>query len=247
VLGKYYAQPGKYAVEDGLLRCAGLWSMRIDNNHDKYVVAHLGDLGRDLPASEQGYWKSFNVPPDGGFSEVAVRRGFLNQWTSPQRPDLVFKSAFRQIQKRWEEKFGWSLFRPLGEGDAHLLDALHVPLSENQAEFDGQVLALAKVLVDSLNEEELARSGIPIAPDMKGISKLDAYLELRQCAHRTEVVQFLRDLYALRSTGSGHRKGSGYQKAAAKFVDPDRGLVKGFETILIRAVEVLDRLAVLCE
>ncbi len=245
VLGKYYAQPGKYSVEDGLLRCAGLWNMRIDNNHEKYVVVHLGDLGRDLPPSEQCYWKSFNVPPDGGFSEVAIRRGFLGQWADSQRADLVFKSMFRRFQEAWEDRFGWPLFRPLGAGDAHLLTGLHIPLSENQAEFDGQVLALAKVLVDSLNEVELAESGISVAPDTKGISKLDAFLELMKFPHRTEVIQFLRDLYALRSSGSGHRKGSNYDKAAAKFALTETGLIKCFEGILKRAVELLDQLLIL--
>ena len=35
----------------------------------------LGDLGH-LYSSEQKYWRSFNVKPDGGFSDVAFRRGF---------------------------------------------------------------------------------------------------------------------------------------------------------------------------
>jgi hypothetical protein len=247
VLGKYYGQPEKYSVADGQLRCGALWSLRLDNNHDKYVVAFLGDLGRDLPASEQGYWKSFNVLPDGPISEVAFRRGFLAEWTDAQRADLVFKATFSSFQQIWEKKFGWQLFRPLEDGDTHLLDALHVPLAETQIEFDGQVLALAKVLVDSLNEEALSKAGITLTQDMKGISKLAAFLELQQFAYRTEVVQFLRDLYSLRSSGSGHRKGSGYQKAAIKFGIPEVGLVQGFEDILEQATEVLNRLSLLAE
>jgi hypothetical protein len=44
VLDKYYQKPGKYSVEDGILRCASLWSMTMDNHHDDRVVAWLGDL-----------------------------------------------------------------------------------------------------------------------------------------------------------------------------------------------------------
>lgn len=242
VLGKYYAQPDKYSVEDGLLRCSGLWSMGIDNNHGDYVVVHLGDLGRDLPPSEQGYWRSFNVPPDGGFSEVAFRRGILGLFTDSQRADLIFKSRFKGFQEAWERSYGWPLFRPLGSGDAHLMTTLRIPLSEGQSEFDGQVLALAKILVDSLNEEELAKSGIAIAPDTKGISKLDAFLGMKDFPHRSDSIQFLRDLYSLRSSGSGHRKGSNYEKAAAKFALSETGLIKGFEGILKQAVVMLDRL-----
>jgi hypothetical protein len=43
VLTKYYSQPGKYSVEDGLLRCGSLWSLRMDNNHPKSVMVLLGD------------------------------------------------------------------------------------------------------------------------------------------------------------------------------------------------------------
>ena len=31
VLDKYYQKPGKYSVEDSILRCAYLWSMTMDN------------------------------------------------------------------------------------------------------------------------------------------------------------------------------------------------------------------------
>jgi hypothetical protein len=35
VLTKYYSNPDKYSIEDGYIRCAGLWGLRIDNNHSK--------------------------------------------------------------------------------------------------------------------------------------------------------------------------------------------------------------------
>jgi hypothetical protein len=55
VLSKYYADPQKYSVEDGYLRCGGLWGVRVDNDHPDYVVVWLGDLGRDLSESERNY------------------------------------------------------------------------------------------------------------------------------------------------------------------------------------------------
>jgi len=48
VLDKYYQQPDKYSVEDGYLRCCGLWGVTMDNHHADKVVIWLGDLGRDL-------------------------------------------------------------------------------------------------------------------------------------------------------------------------------------------------------
>ena len=66
VLDKYYQQPGKYAVDDSLLRCGRLWVMAIDNQHDDKVCAWLGDLGRDLPYQERLHWRAHNIPPLGG-------------------------------------------------------------------------------------------------------------------------------------------------------------------------------------
>jgi hypothetical protein len=75
VLNKYYANPEKYTVSDGLLQCGSLWNLRIDNNSDRYVIVYLGDLGRDLSYNEQLYWRSFNVRPDGTISSVEFQRG----------------------------------------------------------------------------------------------------------------------------------------------------------------------------
>lgn len=103
VLTKYYSKPELYSVKDGYLRCGGLWGLRIDNNHEKYVVVYLGDLGRDLPPGERAYWKSFNVTPDGTISDVNWKRHFLGQFTDPEKADLVFKLQFNFFQKMVEE------------------------------------------------------------------------------------------------------------------------------------------------
>ncbi|WP_257144823.1 hypothetical protein, partial [Bacillus cereus] len=65
VLAKYYLKPELYEVNDGHIRCQGLWMLHIDNlNKGDYVSAYLGDLGK-LPYKEQVYWKSFNIVSDG--------------------------------------------------------------------------------------------------------------------------------------------------------------------------------------
>ena len=70
VLGKYISEPTKYQVVDGHLWCDGFWGMRLDNNHTDYMIAMLGDLGRDLPEKEQTHWKHHNVAPDGTYSVI---------------------------------------------------------------------------------------------------------------------------------------------------------------------------------
>lgn len=245
VLGKYYSSPSKYSVEDGYLRCGGLWGIQIDNNKSDCVVVFLGDLGRDLPENEQPYWKSFNILPRGGLSRVAFGRSFLGRFVDAERKDLLFKNNFREFQKRWNAKQGWYFFKPLHPEDKHCFDSLHIPLSDEQKEFDEQVLALTKILVDSLNEKELEK-GFPkprkSKETLKGIEKLGKYLISKNASDPSEFIQFLRDLYSLRSSGVGHRKSQNYKMAAARFNIPRIQLKVAFEIILDNAVNLLNYL-----
>ena len=216
VLAKYFAEPERYTVEDGLLRCLGLWVCQIDNDLGERVAVFLGDLGSDLPYEERLHWRQFNVPPDGGVSETNFRRSFLAQLANAEAPDLVFRGEYRRLGEDWEQQFGWPLFLPLSIGDAHLLDTIRIPVTNSQPEMDEQVLHLAKLLVDSLNEKDIAaRAGKP-AKGSKGISKLHAYFLETGFPAAEDVVQFLRDLQNLRSAGSGHRKGLEYDALIAR-------------------------------
>jgi hypothetical protein len=216
VLSKYYADPDRYAVSDGYLACLSLWGVQIDNNHRSHVVVFLGDLGRDLPYEERLHWKQFNVPPEAGISETNFRRSFLAQWTAPEAADLTFRSEYERLGREWREAMGWPLFLEPAAGDAYLLTTVRVPVTTSQVEFDQQVLALTKLLVDSLNEQELVNQVGPGDKDEKGISKLERFLANRSSPQAAAAIQFLRDLQALRSAGSGHRKGDRYDKILAK-------------------------------
>jgi len=174
VLKKYYGNPEKYTVDDGYLHCKGLWGLRMDNNHPKYVVVFLGDLGH-LHHKEQTYWKSFNVGYQGGISRTAWARGFEVKFTDPEQPDLYFKYKFEIFQDAWFKKFGWYLFKPLSKDDYHHFKSLHIPTTNDQKEFDEQVLSLTKILIDSLNEKELIK-GISIDKENpKGLDKLESF------------------------------------------------------------------------
>ena len=238
VLAKYYANPERYSVEDGYLRCGYLWGLRMDNNHDKFITAFLGDLGRELSYKEQLYWRSFNVAPEGGVSDVTFRRSFLAEFADPEKPDLLFKSVFDSFQKKWEQRFGWPLFKPLSEEDSHSLIALHVPLTTDQAEFDGQVLGLARILIESLNEAKILEALPTKDPNAKGISKLQKFLEARGFLDFHEHIKFLRDLHDLRH-GAGHRKGSSFERAAQSVRLGEKGSRAVFEDLLGKSIEFL--------
>lgn len=238
VLTKYYNEPERYSVEDGYLRCQGLWGLRLDNNHTDYVVVFLGDLGRDLPYKEQVYWRSFNVPPEGGMSEVYFRRSIMGQFTDPGREDLLFKYTFNRFNSKWEERFGWPLFKPLALDDEHHYKSLRIPLTNDQQEFDQQVLSLAKVLIESINEAEVEK----LLPDKKekerGINKLNRLFLMLGWTSYEEQIDFLKYLWDLRE-GASHRKGDPYRRAAHHFGVETKPLIEVFEDILRQATELV--------
>jgi len=238
VLGKYYNNPQKYSVEDGYLRCGGLWGLPMDNDNQDYVVVFLGDLGQSLPESERHYWLSFNIPPAGPMSETSLRRNIMAEFADATRSDLVFKESFQRVNDKWEKRFGWPLFRPLTRDDEHFFTPLHVPATNDQSEFDGQVLALAKVLVDSLNEEEIAKQ-IVITDGLKGLRKLETFLQSRNADAALSCVQVLRDIQSLRSAGTAHRKGDNYKKLAEKLGLNAKDLRTVFNDILTAATSFL--------
>lgn len=243
VLRKYYENPDKYSVEDGLLRCGGLWCMRIDNGNADYVIAFLGDLGRDLPANDRLHWRAYNIFPAGPMSGVAFKRGFLAEPSAPEKPDLLFKYRYVYFGQDWVRAIGWPLFQAPHEDDQHLLTVLRMPLNDAQPEFDEQVLILTKLLVDYLNEKAIAK-GLTIPPDTKGISKFELFLKAKGYPDPAAVVGFLRDLQALRSTGAAHRKSSQYKETLKRLGIEQKTKRAAFEGLLRRAIQFLDGLTV---
>ncbi len=236
VLAKYYADPGKYSVEDGYLRCGSLWGLRMDNDHNDHVVVWLGDLGGDLVESERTYWRSFNIPPEGkGISTTNYKRAFAAQFADPVRPDLAFKQKLRSFRKVFNKAHGWDFYLPLHADDEHFLTSLRMLAKDNQAEFDLQLLALTKVLIDSLNEKAIAKGLTTLAPNDKGITKVAKYLEANGASDFMEHIKFLRALQELRSKSAAHRKGSSYDELMLELGIPDQGQKKVFASLLERA------------
>jgi hypothetical protein len=118
---------------------------------------------------------------------------------------LSFKRQFIVTQDAWKQKYGWLFFRPLSEDDEHCYSSLRIHPSAEQTELDTQVMYLAKLMVDSLNEREIAKN-VEAVPNQKGIDKLAACLRKRGLPNYEEHIQFLRELQSLRS-GAAHRKG----------------------------------------
>lgn len=241
VLDKYYQKPGKYTVDDSILRCGSLWSLTMDNHHEGRVCAWLGDLGCELPHSEQLHWRSHNIPPVGGLSETFVRRQLLCQFAESDRPEFVFNEQYDKLQEACADHLGWQLLLPLEEADSHHRKLLRVPSTDDQRDFDELVIGLTKILIDSLNERKLVEL-IPSSERtaIKGsIARLDAALAACGIDEHEYHVAFLRSLQQLRSTGSAHRKGEKYRKIAAEFGAQDQNLRSIFAAILDHAISTV--------
>ena len=249
VLDKYYYEPSKYTVEDSILRCGSLWCIYIDNHHDDVVCAWLGDLGRDLPYSEQEHWRQYNIPPTSGVSETFFTRQLSAQFTNSDRPEHIFKQRYHDLQKVSQIRLGWQWLLPLRTDDTHHLQSLRIPATDEQRDFDGLVLSLAKILIDSLNEESLKKL-VPTGKqeeikDKRGISLLEVALDMNNLEGADAHIAFLRKLQNLRSSGSAHRKGKNYLKIATYFNVENQSLRHVFANILNSASDTLDYFIVL--
>lgn len=243
VLAKYYAAPQKYSVEDGHLRCGGLWILKMDNDHQDCVMVFLGYLGQTLSENEQAYWLSFNFPPDGRkMSKTTYRRGFLAEFTDPSQPDLVLKHQYGRFNRAFRDSYGWNFFLPLHDDDEHTLVSLRTLASDSQAEFDSQLIALTKVLVDSLNEKQIAKELATLEEGNKGITKLEKFFSERGLDAFDSHIKFLRVLQDLRSKSAAHRKGSSYEKLIRELQMDDDGQQKVFAELLKAGCELLQYL-----
>lgn len=203
-------------------------------------MVFLGDLGH-LSYKEQLYWKGFNVATKGKISHTAWDRGIEAKFADPERSDLLFKQKYHVFSEGWEKKFGWRLFRPLDKGDEHHFKTLRIPLTNEQKEFDEQVLSLVKIFIDSLNEKELEK-GLTISKENpKGIDKLEGFLKAKGLVF-SEMIKFLRNLQDLRSTGVAHLKGSKYEKVRQEFSIGQKKLSQVFDDILANCIRTLNTL-----
>lgn len=244
VLQRYYDEPEKYSIQDGVLYCNNFWSLRMDNNHDNYIIVFLGDLGKELPYSQQKIWRAYNIEPDGGLSDVAFRRAILGEWAESSNPLLRFKSNFRTFQEKWYEHFDWYLFKPLNQDDEYHFDSLHIPFHNNFSEFDKVILSLTKLLIDSLNESKVVKLiSQPIPDNTKGIGKFSMYLEQENVVNREQIIEFMKRLQMIRSISSAHRKGSKFPKDIAKANINVEDLSSEFVDIIETATYILILLA----
>ena len=210
----------------------------------KLLEMVLDHLGIHLPYAEQLHWRAHNIPPEGGMSETFYRRMVRGEWASSDQPDHLFKQSHEQLQKACDEHLAWQLLKPLGPGDEYRLKRLRIPVSDEQCDFDDLVQDLQTILIESIDVKGLKQL-LPEAErvNLKGkrsIEILKEALNFHSIGDANHRVFFLQKLQTLRSKGSGHRKGSDYQKIANYFGVDSLGQREAFAEILKRALDTVD-------
>jgi hypothetical protein len=127
----------------------------------------------------------------------------------------------------------------LTDDDAHVLKQLHIPFTDNIGEFELQTLFLVKLLIDSLNDKELARELGGAEADEKSIDKFDRYLAKKSYPHRDRDVTLLRLLQATRSAAAAHGKGKKYEKISNELGLREKPTSEVFRELLVRVNEML--------
>ncbi len=148
VLHRYTADPDKYTVKDRDISCRATWSLRYGVNEADQVFAYICDL-RNLPDSEQYYWKGFNEKPKAGLPDDVVKPDFHGEYPSKDPP----LSRIRHILRRWNrEGPRWWKVR-----DQMVLDALRVPRSDSRHEWASAFQALDKAVVEGFCARPIRR------------------------------------------------------------------------------------------
>ena len=131
-------------------------------------------------------------------SPTYYRTMIEGEWAEqPETIDLFFKSKYESFNKKWQDKFGWKLYKPLSLKDEYLFTALHKITSNNVKAFCEQTLTIVKLTIDRLNERELAKE-LNLDSKVRGIAKFDEFLKSKGM-QIPDMFEFLRNHQNLRS------------------------------------------------
>jgi hypothetical protein len=150
-------------------------------------------------------------------SNTTVKRAFLGLWTEPANPEHTFKQAYSNLRESWRRNWGWDLYRKPSGSDTQIIGRLRIPINDSDGEFETQILNLAKLLVDLLNEKGIS-ARLTSVKDERGISKLERFLTKAHYANTARDIRTLREIQALRSRLAAHTSGM----AGKDLLDADR-------------------------
>ncbi|HEY8098239.1 MAG TPA: hypothetical protein VIE65_19435, partial [Methylobacter sp.] len=205
VLSKYKLDPKKYKLEHRSIDCRGSWRLKtFDINEEGQVHSYLVYL-RDLPYSEQLYWKSFNEVPKGTISKRAFETDIEGDFHTDYYPLESVQSFVRKLAKH---NVGWWKLRA-----DDLLSKVHYPVTQSNEEWANEIMALDKLLVEGLELRWLKTKASELGQSPQAQDQSLALTErcLRGLGFDEEAaknaIMPLRTLHHLKSKLKGHATG----------------------------------------
>lgn len=237
VLDRYRGDP-HFEVTERSLSCGTQWKLEIDNVIPERVMVYLGDLGRDLPASERTHFLGHEISPTGQrISEAAAAQDFFGLFDAPTGPITALFSARSKLNEAWTTRFDHPLYRPPHSDEDDMEKLIRIPARNGRQEFDTVILNLTKYCVDYIDESALTTASNP-----GGINKLEA--TLAEYGIRADLKP-LRDLQAIRSSCIAHSKGKKYEKLNGSLLTGN--YPKDVARIIERLTDMMNSLAsVIC-
>lgn len=243
VLARYQQNPDKYSFDQRVLRCRGAWSLRYGINDESQVFAYLIDLSY-LPHSEQVYWKSFNEEPKAGISQRALKSDFLGEWDPDYDPleSLQYLLAeYPKAMHRGEAVAIWAFSKGMEECGS---TRLHYIVTDSPKEWKDQIIELAKVLPEGLNQAALRGLATHLGcfdKDNDEDKKLRSIALLQRCLEAlgeessvvAGMVGPLREIWQLRSSIAAH----------ASAADPPVDRKTHYQELLERCEKAMQALA----
>ncbi len=216
VLLNYYNDNTKYKIDERGISCYNIWSLTISRTSEELIQVWLGDLGR-IPNIEQKHWKIYNVPPRGSITDYRYKIDIEGSWDDPQFNDLpiyCLLELYKKINVIFIKLYSQELFLQLHKDDIHYVKTLHIPFSDENKEYEGQILALSKIFCDSINVKLIKSIINDYDNNLKSIELLNyLFIEINiKSENKDKLIKILKLIQSLRSTGVAHRKGDNYNK-----------------------------------
>ena len=169
VLLKYKGDPDKYVIDSRSIACRNLWYLKgFDVNEAGQIHVYICDL-RNLPDSEQLYWKSFNELPKANISKRAIANDFEGQIYAHVEPHQKIKFFL----DRWNNSnAGWWKVK-----DKKLLKRINPPLTTSLEEWCEAFMNLSKLIVEGFDLKfircRLKQDDIEYKSDEKSLQLLE--------------------------------------------------------------------------
>ncbi|MFX1521448.1 MAG: hypothetical protein ACFFCD_16185 [Promethearchaeota archaeon] len=211
VLLKYRQDPSRYKIYDRQIECKGAWTLRYDINEEGQVHVYICDLSH-LPFQEQLYWKSFNESPKAGISSRSFKTDFEARWDDSYDPLRSLKNTLENFPQQDEQGNQCPIWKMANVSETCDLTFLGYVVTDSRKEWEDQILALAKIIVEGLNASYINKfAEVKSCRDKKlgSIKQLGKVLECISLPSEDIkiIIDTLNELWLLRSAIVAHSGG----------------------------------------